>query len=110
MPVDFYALGNVSALELVRRSGYPAARCEVTTERLAACLGGHPGWVDAWFGWSQDNRSTPAWYVRATTAGQYEVGSVGRDGSVATQLFMGDKVAACAEYICRAVAQIADSG
>jgi hypothetical protein len=108
LPLDFYTLGNVSPIELLRRSGYKAVRSEVTIERLSACLREHPSWVDPWFRWSEDNRSTPAWYVREVRPGEYELGSVDRHGSVTPRLVLDDKVAACAEYIHRRVAQIAD--
>ena len=98
LPVDFYADGSVSATELVRRSGYAALRSRVSATRLAACLGAHPEWVDAWFSWSEDNRSTPSWFIAEVPPGRFEVAFY--DGSQTRQAEdYGDRTLAAAAFV-----------
>lgn len=98
LPVDFHADGTVSATELVRRSGYAQLRSHVSAARLAACLGEHPEWVDAWFNWSEDNRSTPSWFIAEVAPGRFEVAFY--DGLQAGQAEVyGDRTHAAVAFI-----------
>lgn len=107
LPVDFHALGNVSAIDLVIRSGYPAVASQVTADRARRCLAVHPDWVDAWFVWSDDQRSSPAWWLAETSATTYEVGY--HDPNLEPReppLVFKERVHACAEFMVRAMASI----
>ena len=104
LPLDFRR-GNVSANDLVRRSGYLAARNEVTVERIAAYLASDPDLVDAWLMWSEDNRSTPAWYIESLDAGAFEVGYF--DHGRTSQVTIDDRNRACAEYVRHYLEQFA---
>ena len=98
LPVDFYADGSASATELVQRSGYAALRSRVSVSRLAACLGEHPEWVDAWLSWSEDNRSTPSWFIAEMAPGRFEVAFY--DGLETAQAEVyGDRTRAAAAFI-----------
>ena len=105
LPLDFYAIESVSAVDLVRRSGYLALRHDVTVARLTTCLREHPGWVDAWFAWSADNRSSPAWYVRESNPGTFELGFYEGPGGVPTET-LTDKTRAAAEFVHRYLDQV----
>jgi hypothetical protein len=107
LPLDFHTIRSVSAVELVRRSGYRSARSGVTVERLAACLRDHPDWVDQWFDWSADNRSSPAWYVRESGDGRHELGFYEGPSSAAPVLF-ADRAEACATFVLRYLEGFAD--
>jgi hypothetical protein len=107
LPVDFHALGNVSPVDLVVRSGYPAVASQVTADRARRCLAAHPDWVDSWFVWSDDQRSSPAWWLAEKSATTYEVGY--SDPKLERQeppLVFDDRVRACAEFMVRAIASI----
>jgi hypothetical protein len=108
LPID-HSLGTLSAVDLVEGSGYLRLRSQITVERLAGCLAGHTDWVDAWFGWSADNRSTPAWWIGGIGNDRYEVGYSERPpvADPAPLVFRG-KVVACAEYVHRELEQIAE--
>jgi hypothetical protein len=107
LPLDFHAIGYVSVLDLVRRSGYGTKGSDVTVERLAKCLLDHPDWVERWFRWSMDNRGSPAWYIRETESGDFELGfSQGSDSP--PPLIIADKVQAAAEFVHRYLARMAD--
>ena len=107
LPVDYEELGRYSARELVRRTGFKNHRPRVTVERIQACLAEHPDWVDAWFGWSEDNRGVPAWYVLRSGPDVFRVGRIDHE-SESEPLVFDDRVRACAEYVHREVAAIAD--
>ena len=104
LPIEFRH-GNVSAIDLVRRSGYVAARHDVTVDRLADCLATDPDFVDAWLKWSEDNRSTPAWYIKSLDTGAFEVGYF--DHGRTSQAMFDDRIRACAEYVRHYVEQFA---
>ena len=108
LPVDF-SLGGVSSVDLVERSGYIARQADVTVPRLAACLEVHPDWVSAWFGWSADNRSSPAWWVGGIGGDRYQVGYSDIRGQAETPpIEVLGKAQACAEYVKRELEQIAE--
>ncbi len=97
LPIDFVQFGSYSAVELVRRSGYKRERAPAMVDRIRACLAKHPDWVEAWFGWSSDTRSSPAWFVRTCGANEFEVGHY--DNGYAKQRRFDDRTQACAEYV-----------
>ena len=104
---DYRTFGDRSAVELVRRSGYVAHRSDVTVDRLAECLAANPGFVRAWFARSDDTRANAHWYVRKCGPKSFEVGFL--DGSgIHSVLAFDDEIRACAEYVHRTIAGIAD--
>ncbi len=106
---DLYALGTVSAVELVERSDYRGRRDEVTVERLADCLAQHPDWMRAWLDYSEDKRSSPGWYIEGRDATESRVGYYeGRSSRPPMQF--DDKVRACAEFVHLEVDDIAGLG
>jgi hypothetical protein len=107
LPVDSRLIMSVSAVDLVRRSGYMAVRSEITVERLATCLRAHPDWVDGWFGWSEDSRAFPDWYAKESEPGRYQVGYIDRPPRQPPMTFT-DRVQACAEYVYREIESMAD--
>ena len=107
--VDFRVLGNVSAVDLVVMSGYQSAADRITVDRVTECLNAHPDWVEAWLMWSQDQRSSPAWWVAARSTSGYEVGY--HDPRLKRQrppFVFDDKVRACGEFVVRAAQSIED--
>jgi hypothetical protein len=110
LPIDFESLGNVSEVELVRRSGYLDLRKQMTVDHLATCLRDHPDWVRAWFLWSDNQRSSPNWWLAGWISHEYTLGyydpKVDRE---APPMRFDDKVEACAEYVSRAIASTADT-
>jgi hypothetical protein len=100
LPIDFRSLGTFSEVDLVRESGYLSALSAVTVELLADCLANHPDWCDAWFGWSDDKRSSPSWWLDGTGPSEYRLGYY--DPSLERQaepILFNDRVRACAEFV-----------
>jgi hypothetical protein len=109
LPIDFHEQMDVSALDLVRRSGYPSRPGSVSAPTIADCLARHPDWVEAWFVWSGDIRGSPSWWLDRNEAGEYLVGRY--DPTLRRQappLVVGDKVRACAEFVSRYVESVAN--
>jgi hypothetical protein len=104
---DYRTFGDRSTVELIRRSGYLEHRSDVTVDRLAECLAANPGFVRAWFAWSEDTRSDAHWSLRPCGPDSFEVGFLDAAGLHSVVPF-DDEVRACAEYVQREVARIAD--
>ena len=107
LPVDFHTEGDVSPIDLIVRSGYPALMSPLRVDRVRRCLGDHPDWVDSWFVWSANQRSSPAWWLAEKSATTYEVGYY--DSKLERQeppLVFDDRVEACAEFMMRAISSI----
>ena len=107
LPVDFHTEGNVSPINLIVRSGYPAVASQLTVDRVRRCLAAHPNWVDSWFIWSDDQRSSPAWWLAEKSATTYEVGYYDpKHEREEPPLVFDDRVRACAEFMVRAIGSI----
>ncbi len=106
LPIDF-SRGSVSAIELLVRSGYLTVRRDITLERLSDCLAMHPEWIDAWLQWSEDNRSSPSWYIETLGPDEFEVGHY--NGGRSSQMQFDDRVRACAEFVSRELEQLAET-
>jgi hypothetical protein len=107
LPIDYKSFGDRTSVELVRRSRYLDHRSEVTVDRLAECLASQPDCVRAWFAWSDETRSSAHWYVRRCDVDSFEVGFLDGTGVHSVSAF-DDEVRACAAYVLREVARIAD--
>ena len=103
LPLDYEQLGVYSAVEILRRSGFPGRRSEIDAERLRSCLASHSDLVRAWLEWPDGNFSTPAWYVRECDPARFEL----RFGDALHGVFE-DRVTAAAELAIRELASIAD--
>jgi hypothetical protein len=101
MPLD-QERSHVDAME---RSGYLDHRGAISVEHLYACLTQNLDLVDAWQGWSDDNRASPARYLRSIGTGPFEVGLI-QGGRTTERLTFDDRARACAEYILREVESI----
>lgn len=72
MPLDFKRLGNVTMVDLLRRSGYLRDPDAVTEARLEEYFRSHPELVSVWeaesdhrtrYGWSLSRRGQQDWVV-----------------------------------------------
>ena len=104
LPIDFRRTRNVSTIDLVVRSGYPAVASQVTADHVRRYLAGKPDLVDSWFAWSDDQRSSAGWWLAEKSATTYEIGyhDPKRERQEAPLAF-DDRVRACAEFIVRAI-------
>jgi hypothetical protein len=107
LPLD-HRSRNLSPVELVRQSGCLRDAAAVSVDRLLDCLVNHPRWVDSWFEWSADNRSTPEWWLSSEASGEYRLGYYDpANRGQPHPLVFTDKARACAEFISRYVEQVA---
>jgi hypothetical protein len=67
-----------------------------TVGEMRRILTDQPELIDAWEGFSEDNRSTPAPYLRGNEVGDF-------DGSYSSLIVHEDRVGACIDYIFRRV-------
>lgn len=131
LPVDFRQIGTLSPVALIERSGYLETPEAVTRERVLALLQKSPELVDEWRIWSMDKRCD-GWGFREEN-GLYVVAHFSIEGAVPVpgatftledgrtiqhtwkggqlrivdRLTFRDRFEACAEFVLREVASIA---
>jgi hypothetical protein len=99
----FKSRGNVSMVDLLRESGYlqdPESADESAIERH---LRRSPELVASWVCYSEDQRASPAWYMREpeTVGGHWVVGHMSASGTHSERRSFANGFAACAFYIKR---------
>lgn len=102
MPLDFSRRGDVLMFELLKESGYLTRADEITERLIAGHMRMHPGLVDAWLGYSKDQRCTPAWCLIAESANSrsgWSVGFVAESGRLESELAFSDRYTATAYFI-----------
>ena len=95
LPADFRT-SDRSTFDLVRASGIKPQ--SLTTEELLPVLKANPDLVAEWSKWSEDQRSTPAFYF-VENGKSCVVGRLPEDNRVE----FDDRFAACADFIVKAV-------
>ena len=103
IPVEFKARGDVSVLQLIRESGFEAQHVTVTVDALCKYLRDKPALIDAWFGYSEDKRTSSGWYILQRPNGQFEVAFFPKGESLIT----ANRASACAEFVLREIRAIA---
>jgi len=103
LPVQFKVRGNVSVVDLVAASGYPAAPEALTVTAVSAYLREHPDLIEAWLTYSEDKRTSSGWYVSQRSSGTFEIGYHPQGERIS----VSDRATACAEFIVREVRSIA---
>ena len=104
LPCDFRELGNFSAFDLVRRSGYLDAPETLTPQAAADFLRRSPFLVEDWLIWSADKRVGSGWAFYEM-GGRYVIELVPTGKK--NKLILADKFLACAEYVVRELRWIA---
>jgi hypothetical protein len=103
LPVQFKARGDVSVLQLVEESGYRNAPSELVAELVVRHLSEHPELIEAWFGYSEDKRTSSGWYLVQRSGDTFEIGYFPKG----EQMLIKGRAQACAEFIVREVREIA---
>jgi hypothetical protein len=95
IPDDYYRLGNISAVELIKDSGFLKLPEGISHSKILAHLNRNPNLVDAWQQWSEDQRCNVAWALGEIGSGYY-VGYLGQPYET-----YDDKTDACANFIVK---------
>ena len=96
IPREFLALGTLSMVELLERSGYVRVANKPSAEEISAAIATHPDCVDDWLLHSSNQRSS-GWYFAKYPLG-YEVGLLlGAEKKFVS--FHSDATEACALYV-----------
>ena len=92
----FHERGDISMVALLAEAGDPGVIEGVSVEDLVQGLSDQPKTVDSWVQLSEDNRSSPAWFVRQKKNDpMWEVGYY-PDGE---STYFDNPIDACANYI-----------
>jgi|SoiMethySBSTD1v2_1073268.scaffolds.fasta_scaffold89533_7 hypothetical protein len=102
LPAEFKATRTKSMIALLVESGYLESDGLISADEIKAELSRSSGLVDAWFNYSQDQRSSSGWYVTEHGPGNYEVGLVPAGPREA----FTDRLDACAAYVARKIAEL----
>src|SRR5688572_15332668 len=107
MPIVFEQRSDASMVALLRESGYVEARSEVSEKEIEIHIRKNPSLVDVWVGYSQDRRSSPAWYLAEPGTGLdgdegWRVGYYTERDRPPERVFPNE-FAACAFFIMREV-------
>ena len=101
LPVDFRT-GNKSVYDLLRDSR--VERRSVSVASVLPILRLNPGLVDEWLMWSEDERSTPAYYF-SEEGGKYMVGRLPDESD---SVEFDSRLDACADYIVKTIRMMID--
>ena len=113
MPVVFRERGHISMVQLVRDSGFDRSFSTVLESDINAHLRENSELVEAWVGYSQDQRCSPAWYLSGPGDGleglrSWSVGYYSNEGAAPETTF-SDEFEACAFFIVRNLERWAES-
>ena len=93
-------------MDMLLELGGPSTVSKVTEADLIEVLNERPDYTNYWIQMSEDNRSTPAWFIRKAENGNaWEVSYYPRGDSA----YFGNKIDACAYYIRNYLNQLCDS-
>lgn len=101
IPIAFHERGDVSVIQLLAEAGYVVNPHAVTTEAIENYLRAHPELVDAWLGYSEDQRCSPTYYldIRSANSPGTQCAVVYYDATIRRSEPMADRFVACAVFI-----------
>lgn len=104
IPIDFHKTGNMSAVDLLRQSGYLQFQNEITVNDLYSQLKSEPDLIYSWLLWSLDKRTNIGWFIlqRKHT---YTVGYNNNKAITRKKIFI-NKYKASAYFISKEIEQI----
>jgi hypothetical protein len=96
---DFYRLGNISVLDLLRFSGYLHDPDAVLEHHLEDVLRSHPDLIEEWVKLSGDKRTGSGWYLLGPIRSDNPEWIVGYYPKGREQRCFSDRFKACAFFI-----------
>jgi hypothetical protein len=106
IPDDWDRRKNVSLIYLIRNSGYYESPEVLTAAAVEGELRRRPELLQSWFTYSDDQRSSPNWYVSGEEGGSYNVGFYS-DGGHSGMVEFRDPYSAVAAFIVRQIPHMA---
>ena len=98
-PYDYRTLGNVSPINLIKKSGYVELYQQINEEEIETVLKLNPHLINEWLLWSENKRSNPTWHFDKFEDGSYSV-AYSTEG-IESEINTFDKFKACAAFIKR---------
>lgn len=96
---DFRKRGNISPINLLKKSGYLEFSDQINEEEIGEILKSYPHLVDEWLLWSENKRSNPTWHFDKFEDGTYAV-AYSTEG-IEAEINKKDEFKACAAFIKR---------
>ncbi len=97
---------NSTVVSLVKESGFKSIHSESLRDELREYLECHPEFIEDWIGFSEDQRSSPSWFLMREPNGQYELGWFATDCGKTRQEWFDSGAQACAEFIIRVMERV----
>ncbi len=110
MPIEHVRRGNVSMVGLLRESGYLEDLEDLDAALFEAWLRANPEYLDSWLFYSNDQRSSPTWYLHepGQSESRWAIGYVtGKPDH--EMLFYPDRFAATAQFIKKYVESLTEN-
>ena len=105
MPTIFHELGNVSYYTLLKNSGYFEKCNQISENDILKRIIRNPECVEQWLIYSEDQRSSPSWYIAQQNNNEYLVDRYPQLKSSQPRKFL-DVNEACAAFVKVAIEQI----
>jgi hypothetical protein len=103
MAADFYRLGNVSMIDLLKSSGYVQDPFAVMEPQMEEVFQAYPNLIDDWVRLCEDKRTPEGWYLLRS---HYSAGwTVGRKPETTERRRFTDQFKACAFFVKQEVEQ-----
>ena len=106
MPIAVKERTDMSIVGLLRATGYLDTSETIAESSIETYLRAHPELVDAWVGYSEDQRGTPAWYLLESGDAYWHnegwvVGFLPESGTPCLEQKFTNGYEACAHFIKR---------
>jgi sulfite reductase beta subunit-like hemoprotein len=105
LATEFYNKSNVSIYTLLKETGYFEMYNQINEADILNELTIHPEFIDKWFSWSENKRSSSGWYLKQNENSKYAVGYFPANRDIA-QIEYSDIKEACAAFIIREIEEI----
>ena len=105
LSTEFYNKRNVSIYTLLKETGYFEMYKNINETDVLNELAIHPEFINMWFSWSENKRSSSGWYIKQNDNSTYTVGYFPTNKDM-PQLEFFDIKEACAAFIIKEIEEI----
>ncbi|HWA25037.1 MAG TPA: hypothetical protein VG734_05125 [Lacunisphaera sp.] len=95
LPLELHLRSQVSLLQLVKNTGYPALSGQIDVGSIKDAIRGRQGLIDAWLDYSREKPANWGWFIEGPDDGIYLVGSRTRSLEMPWQIREVEEACAC---------------
>ncbi len=109
LPKKFWSAKNASIYKLLEDTGYFESSDQIEENDILEALIQKPGFINEWFIWSENKRSSSGWYIRKDDNDKYIVGYFSPQKINTSKNEYSDVKTACARFIKMEIEDIKSS-